>query len=159
MVVFRTDLGQDRLLPLERVGLSASQVDARTRRGPATTRSSLGSGPWGPTFRPGGQLPAGANVLDIAPTVLGPARRSRAGLARRAPAARCRVYRLSGLVLGQEPEPGDRVEHHEDQERNLCSDRTLWRFCNGQGPVMRDREPEDVPAHERGHLHVPDRVG
>lgn len=71
MVVFRTDLGTIESCRSKRVGVLTARLDSPNtpRTGDHTVESRL----WaiGPDIPRGGALPAGANVLDIAPTVLG----------------------------------------------------------------------------------------
>ncbi|MGI8607034.1 MAG: hypothetical protein ACR2L0_07775, partial [Gaiellaceae bacterium] len=70
MVVFRTDLGTIESCRSRRVGVLTARLDSpdTPRTGDHTVESRL----WaiGPGVPRGGELPAGANVLDIAPTVL-----------------------------------------------------------------------------------------
>ena len=70
MVVFRTDLGRIESCRSSRVGVLSAPANTPDlpRTGDHTVESRL----WaiGPDIPPGGELPAGANVLDIAPTVL-----------------------------------------------------------------------------------------
>lgn len=70
MVVFRTDLGRIESFRSSRVGVLSAPANTPDlpRTGDHTVESRL----WaiGPDIPPGGELPAGANVLDIAPTVL-----------------------------------------------------------------------------------------
>lgn len=71
MVVFRTDLGTIESCRSKRVGILTQRLDSPNtpRTGDHTVESRLWA--MGPDIPRGGQFPAGANVLDIAPTVLG----------------------------------------------------------------------------------------